>query len=122
MADEGIFATTAEIVRKAGAQASSVSTAEAYTNDFVAQAESTINAETKVNWSDIYATLDEDLRDILKLAASNLAAIYVISYDTRGFRTAADAQTALDVLWAGYRDAIRILTLKHIGKFIGAPE
>ena len=35
MADTGIFATTAEVQRKAGAGASSVSNVEAYINDFM---------------------------------------------------------------------------------------
>ena len=43
MADEGTFATTAEIGRKAGDNASSTAIAEAYTNDFIKQVESEIN-------------------------------------------------------------------------------
>jgi len=81
MADEGIFCTTAEVLRKAGANASATSTAEAYTNDFVAQAESFINNAVRYNFSDNYSTLNADTRDILKEAASNLAAIYCILYD-----------------------------------------
>ena len=55
MADEGIFASGAQGVRKAGANASSTATSsEALLNDYIAQAESTINILSKVNWSDIY--------------------------------------------------------------------
>ena len=52
MADTGIFCQNADVLRKAGANASSTATAEAYTNDFIAQAESVINAMTRYNWSD----------------------------------------------------------------------
>ena len=118
MADEGVFATTAEIVRKAGANASSVATGEAYTNDFVAQAESTINVLTKRNWSDDYSGLNADIRDILKEAASNLAAMYVIQYDMSGFTSRAEAQTMLDVLRDGFLRAISVLRTMDTKNFI----
>ena len=81
MADTGIFATTAEVERKAGANVSATSVAEAYVNDYMTQAESEINAATRFNWSDAYSGLNVDVKGILKEAASNLAAIYVIQYD-----------------------------------------
>jgi hypothetical protein len=81
MVDTGIFATTAEVSRKAGANASSTSNTEAYINDFMTQAESTINVMTRYNWSDAYTSLNVDVKGILKEAASNLAAIYVLNYD-----------------------------------------
>lgn len=108
MADEGIFCTTAEVERKAGANVSSVSKAEAYTNDYVAQAESHINAVTRFNWSDSYSTLNTDTRDILKEAASNLAAIYAIQYDMSGFTSRIEAEDMVNIL----RDAaLRALSL-----------
>jgi len=81
MADTGIFATTAEVLRKAGANVSATSSAEAYTNDFMTQAESLINVICRFNFSDAYSTLNVDVKGILKEVASNLAAIYVIQYD-----------------------------------------
>ena len=48
MADTGIFATTAEVARKAGDNVSTTSIAEAYVNDFMTQAESEINDATMV--------------------------------------------------------------------------
>lgn len=108
MADEGIFCTTAEVVRKAGANASATSSAEAYTNDFVAQAESLINADVGYNFSDTYATLNADVRDILKMAASAKAAMLVISYDMSGF-TNREAETILDILTNEYDRVIKIL-------------
>lgn len=112
MADTGIFATTAEIGYKAGANASSTSTAEAYTNSFIAQAESLINVATRYNWSDAYAGLNADVKGLLKEAGSNLAAIYCINYDMSGFTSRAEAEAMITVL----RDAAlrAISTLKDI--------
>ena len=98
MADEGIFCTTAEIERKAGANVSSVSKAEAYTNDYVAQAESFINVFCRFNFSENYSTLNTEVRDILKEVASNLAAIYAIQYDMSGFTSRVEAEDMINIL------------------------
>lgn len=112
MADTGIFATTAEVQRKAGANASTVSNVEAYINDFMTQAESRINTESGYNWSDAYSGLNADVKGLLKECASNLAALYVIQYDMSGFSSLEEAQTMLDVLWNGYRTALASLKEK----------
>ncbi len=109
MVDTGIFCTRDEVLRKAGANASSTATAEDYTNDFIAQAESVINVMTRYNWSDAYASLNDDVKGILKEAASNLAAIYVINYDMSGFTSRAEAETMIDILWANFQRDIKLL-------------
>ena len=108
MADTGIFATTTEVQRKAGVNASSVSNVEAYINDFIAQAENEINVATRYDWSANYAGLSPVVKSILKEAASNLAAIYIIMYDMSGFTSRYEAETMLDVLRDGY---VRTLSL-----------
>lgn len=97
MADEGIFATTLEVQRKAGANASSVAIDEAYINDFMTQAESDINASVRFNFSDAYAGLNVDVQGWLKQAASNQAAIYVINYDMDAIGRST-AQSRINVL------------------------
>jgi len=109
MADTGIFATTQEIQDKAGANASTTANVEAYTNRFIAQAESRINTESEYNWSDVYATLNADVKKILSEAASNLAAIYVINYDMSGFSTLNEAATMVNILYTCYYDCIKLL-------------
>lgn len=118
MADTGIFATTAEVQRKAGANASSTSNVEAYINDFMTQAESEINAATKFNWSDAYSGLDADTKGILKEAASNLAAIYVIQFDMSVFTSFREAENMVNVLRDGYLRCIGILRDKNIQAFV----
>lgn len=120
MADTGIFCTTAEVLRKAGANASSTAATETYTNDFVAQAESTINVMSQENWSDAYSELNTDVKQILKEAASNLAAIYVINYDMSGFTSREEAQTMLDVLSDGFNRAMQLLKDSKRRNFIDA--
>ena len=78
MSDTGIFATTAEVERKAGANASTVSKAEAYVNQYMTEAEAFINVATRKNFSDAFSALNTDVKGALKEIASNLAAIYVI--------------------------------------------
>jgi len=89
MADNGIFCTQAEMLMKAGARVSSVVTAAVdttfvYSNSFISQAESTINCDARYNFSDNYATLNVDVKEILKQTASDLAAMYCIQYDMSG--------------------------------------
>ena len=118
MADTGIFATTTEIQRKAGANASATSKAEAYTNDFITQAESLINCMCRYNFSDNYSTLNADVKGILKEVASNLAAIYVIQYDMSGYTTRTEAEDMINVLRDGALRGISILRDKKVVDFI----
>lgn len=98
MVDTGIFATTAEVQRKAGANASATANSEAYINDFISQAESVINVMTRYNWSDNYASLNDDAKGILKEVASNLAAIYIIQYDMSGYTSRIEAEDMVNIL------------------------
>ena len=118
MSDTGIFATTAEVQRKAGANASAVSNVEEYINDYMTQAESEINALTRFNWSDAYTGLDVDVKAVLKEAASNLAAMYVIIYDMGGFTSRLEATTMLDMLRDSYLRALGILKEIKVQTFI----
>ena len=98
MADTGIFATTAEVQRKAGANASATANVEAYINDYMTQVESIINCTIRYNFSDNYSTLNVDVKNILKQIASDLAAIYIIQFDMSGFPTRAEAENRINVL------------------------
>lgn len=117
MVDTGIFATTAEVIRKCGANASAVSATEAYINDFMTQAESMINTETQFNWSDNYSALDVDVKGLLKMAASAKAAMLVINYDMTGF-SARERETMLDILKDEYNMAIKLLRDRDVKTFM----
>ena len=117
MVETGIFCSGAHVIRKAGANRST-SVVEADWNDWIAQAESEINTIARYNFSDNYASLNADVKQILRSAASALAAINFINYDMSGYTTRAEAETMLDVLRdAALRD-ISILRDKKQQDFI----
>lgn len=118
MVDTGIFATTAEVERKAGANSSATSTAEAYVNDYMTQAESLINVATRHNWSDDYSGLNADVKGILKEIASNLAAIYAIQYDMSAFTSRIEAEDMINVLRDAALRGISILRDKKPQDFM----
>ncbi len=118
MADTGIFATTLEVQRKVGANASSTSNVESYINDYMTQAESYINSVTKFNWSDAYSTLNVDVKGLLKRAAACLAAMSVISYDMSGFLSLGEAQTRLNFLAYEANQCIQQLKDQEVKKFV----
>jgi len=109
MAETGIFASMAHVIRKAGANANATAIAsETIINDFLTQAESEINVATRYNWSDNYATLNADVKGILTEAASNHAAINVVNYDPNAWGLST-TQTKLDVLEKAYLRVLSIL-------------
>lgn len=118
MADTGIFCTTLEVQRKAGAGASATANVEAYINDYVAQAEAQINGLCRFNWSDVYSSLDTDKKAILKEVASNIAAIYVISYDMSGYTSRTEAEDMINVLRDSLLRGLSILKDKKVQTFI----
>ncbi len=99
MVDTGIFATTAEVQRKVGANASATANMEAYINQFIAEAENFINTVTGVDYSigTIYTDLSASTKSVLKRWAAALAAIDVINFDTTGIG-GREAETRMDVL------------------------
>ena len=118
MADTGIFCTTAEVERKAGANVSAVSKAEAYTNDYVAQAESLINCICRFNFSDAYSGLNVDVKGLLKEAASNIAAMYAIQYDMSGFTSRIEAEDMINILRDAALRALSLLRDKKVQDFM----
>ena len=118
MAEEGTFCTNADVEKKAGANASATSKAEAYTNVYIKQAESVINCVCRYNFTDTYATLNNDVKYILNDVASSLAAIYVISYDMSGYTTRIEAEDMINVLRDAALRGISILRDQKAVTFI----
>lgn len=120
MADTGIFATTAEVQRKVGENASATSNVEAYINDFMTQAESYINAVTRHNWSDDYSGLNADVKGLLKEAASNIAACYVILFDMFGYSSLDEAEVMINFLLTRANMCLSLLKDQKVKDFVGA--
>ena len=81
MADTGIMATTQQILDFAGANVSSVSSDEAFTNRYVLLAENIVNVTVTFDFSAVYSTLTIQVKSILSTAVAALAANMVINYD-----------------------------------------
>jgi len=119
MAQTGIFCSGAHVLRKAGVNVNStVSGAEAFVNDFIAQAESYINVASRNNWSDDYGSLNADVKEILKEAASDLAAIYFINYDMSGYTSRSEAESMVTILRDRANHCISLLRDKKSEDFI----
>ena len=113
--------TSGAALLKAGANVSTVFTGtEANTNwdIFIAQAESFVNALTRINYSDTYTGLNTDKREILSEVVSNLAAMYAISYDMSGYTSRLEAGKMLDVLRDGATRGLSLLRDKKQTDFI----
>ena len=110
MVDQGTLAATADIAKKAGANASTVSVAEAYTNVYVKEAEGRICLDTRYDWVTNYASVSTIGKEALREAVACLAAIDVINYDMSGFTTRQEALIMINVLWARYREVVNQIT------------
>jgi len=117
----GVFATLLEVQYKAGANASAVSNTEAYINTYMAQVESYINTVSRFNWTDAFGTLNADSKGLLTLAASNMAAIYVIEFDMSGFSSRTEAENMINILWDAANSAINLLKDQKGVEFVQDP-
>ena len=100
MTEEGTFCSNADVEKKAGPFVSSVSIAEEYTNQYIQEAEGWIMAMTKKGdlVSD-YENYENDVKELLRMITSNLAAIDVIQYDMTGYILRVDAENQIRALW-----------------------
>ena len=96
MATIGTYTTSGAVMFKAGANVATMS--DDNMNFAIKHAESAVDISSKKNFSGAYADLSENVKGALDEAASNLAAMYLINYDTSGYTSRYEAETMLDVL------------------------
>ena len=123
MVEAGIYTTNALVEYKIGANASAVSKTEAYTNEYIAQAEAYINVITEKIWAvdtAAFAALNAQVSKLLSEAASNLAAIYVIQYDMSGFTTRIEAEDMINILFARFVQCIELLKQQSAIDFLNS--
>ena len=118
MAHTGKFATKAECDAKASELVDATGWTEANINAWCLQAESFINCATKYNWSDAYAGLNAAVKYILTEAASNLVAIYGISYNMAGYTSRVEAEDMINILMTRFNDCMGILMSDDFKNFI----
>jgi hypothetical protein len=98
MAHTGIFATSDEILVKAGENVDSSGTTEARINALCLQVESLINCTARENFSDTYATLNADVKGLLSEIESDLVAMYLIQFNMAGFTSRVEAEDMVNIL------------------------
>ena len=114
------FCTSAAVKFMAGASRpadDTVITGDDYTR-LINEAESEINDQIRINFTDIYGSLNNDVKKLLESACAAHAAMAVIQHDMSGYTSRAEAQTMLDVNYTRFKDAMAILEEKEATKFI----
>lgn len=119
MVHNGIFATSDEILVKAGeSYVGATAMTEARINALCLQAESFINATTRYNWSDAYAGLNADVKGLLAQAESDLVAMYIINFNLSSYDSLREAETMLDVLNMNLTKCLNLLKQKVVEEFM----
>ena len=118
MAEAGTLCIAANVLYKAGANASAVSITEAYTNVFILQAEAFVSVNTKYDLVANYASISTLGKELLRDVTSSIAAINVINYDMSGYTKAIEAQVMLDILCSSVTETINLLRDKDYKEFV----
>lgn len=77
---------------------------------FINQAEGDLIADTRVNWVDIYGTMNTDFKQIVEGACAAKAAIRAVKFDPSGYTSRSEANFIVNMNWAEYKDAVRVLS------------
>ena len=109
MAHTGIFATSDEILVKAGSKYDTAIT-EARINALCLQAEGYINSVTRYNWSDAFSGLNSDFKGILSELESDLVAMYIIMFNRAVYTNGEEAECMLDLYTDRTNKIINYLT------------
>jgi len=108
---------------KAGTNVSSEFTATPTTltdpawDPLIQEAEAEINATTRYNWTDNYATLNDDVKFFFQEAVASTAAMSAIAWDMSGYGSR-EAETKLDVLLDVKKNAINQLKEIKVRDFV----
>lgn len=110
MAEAGTLAINGDVVKFAGANASATSTAEAYTNVYIKEAEGLICAASRYDWVTNYSSVSAIGKEVLRDAVASYAAVKAINYDMSGFSSRQEALIMVNILWASWQETLRLLT------------
>ena len=121
MAHTGIFATSAECISKMGKGYDSTAITEAMINQWCAEVESYINVLCKRNFSDEYATLNNDLKKILTEACSCLVGIYGIAFNpVSKYSSMREAENLININGIRFENCVKLLASDGGADFIKA--
>lgn len=109
MVEAGTLCGQTDVAKKAGANASATSVAEAYTNVYIKEAEGLLCAMTRYDWVTNYASVSTIGKEILRDAVASYAAIKVINYDMSGYSSRQEALIMVNILWACWSETVKLL-------------
>lgn len=118
MAHTGIFATSDEILVKAGENVDATGATEARINALCLQVESFINCVTRFNWSDAFSGLNADVKGLLSEVESNLVAIYLIQFNMAGYTSRVEAEDMVNILRDAALRGLALLRDKKTEEFM----
>jgi len=95
---------------------STISTAE--WTDLINEAEGVICTETKVNWIDIYGSLNSDCKKILQVATACYSANGAIKHNPNGYLDNAEFSTLLNVNTYNFERAMSRLKERPFSDFV----
>lgn len=127
MGHEGLWATSAECIAKAGDNYNSTNVDETMINAFALQAENLINGLTRYNWSDLFSApattteISADVWHLLGLAESALIGKWMLAYKPTGEDgnlSRIEFEDRINILRDDFLFAVAILRDKQVQKFM----
>lgn len=118
MAEAGTLAINADVEKYAGANSSATSTAEAYTNVYIKEAEGLLCTKARYDWVTNYASISTIGKEILRDAVASYAAVKAISYDMSGFTSRQEALIMVNILWASWSETYKLMEDNNYKDFI----
>ena len=110
------LADSGAVKLRAGTNASTLTAAQ-YTQ-LINQAEAYASVVCRYDWVTNYSSVPTNMKPILQLVVSSLAAADVIQHDMSGFTSRAEAQTMIDVYYNKAIDAINFLKENYATNFV----
>lgn len=104
MVEAGTLCGQTDVAKLAGANVSTVSVAEAYTNVYIKMLEGDLSLSARYDWVTNYASVSAIGKEKLRLAVASGAAALVINYNMDGYTSRQEAFIMVNILWAFYQD------------------
>lgn len=118
MAEAGTLCTNADVLKMAGASASTTSTAEAYTNVYIKEAEGLLCFNARYDFVSNYADLSAIGKEALREAVASYAAVKCINYDLNTFYSKQQSFMMINVLWDCWLEVYKKLNDDNYKDFI----
>jgi hypothetical protein len=109
MVEAGTLCSNADVAKMSGANASSVSVAEAYTNVYIKMAEGLLSSAARYDWVTNYASLSAIGKEILRNAAASYSAVCVLNYNMSGFTSRQEALVMVNILWGSFAETLNLM-------------